>query len=195
MRRFEAWPGARLAVLLGLLSSTGPSAVATGARPTPESRSAPCLEQRVPHAVWSEALAGLRLEFVDPDSSRTYSARGPYELLSQTERRVEVRAVGREGERPPTVTLVLTLDACHVGVDLGRDVSDPEFIRHAHELAEGFALIAASTAQQKAQEWQEKKHGVFTYYLLEGLTGQAARKENEFVTVDDLKTCDKQDEQ
>jgi hypothetical protein len=84
--------------------------------------------------------------------------------------------------------LVLTLDACHVGVDLGRDVSDPEFIRHAHELAEGFALIAASTAQQKAQEWQEKEHGVFTYYLLEGLTGQAAREENEFVTVDDLKT-------
>ena len=56
------------------------------------------------------------------------------------------------------------------------------------DLAEGFALIAASTAQQVAQEWKEKEHGVFTYYLLEGLSGQADRDGKEFVTVDDLKT-------
>lgn len=84
--------------------------------------------------------------------------------------------------------LVLTLDACHVGVEIGRRGSDPEFIRHAHDLAEGFAMIAASTAQQQAQEWEKKKHGVFTYYLLAGLTGQAARQDNRFVTMDDLKT-------
>lgn len=63
--------------------------------------------------------------------------------------------------------LILTLDACHTGVDVGRGLSDPEFMRNAYDLAEGFALIAASTAQQKAQEWKEKEHGVFTYYLLE----------------------------
>ena len=84
--------------------------------------------------------------------------------------------------------LVLTLDACHTGVEIGRDMADPEFIRNAYELAEGFALIAASTAQQVAQEWKEKEHGVFTYYLLEGLSGQADRAGKEFVTVDDLKT-------
>lgn len=84
--------------------------------------------------------------------------------------------------------LVLTLDACHTGVEIGRGVADPEFIRNAYELAEGFALIAASTAQQKAQEWQEKEHGVFTYYLLEGLSGKADRDSKEFVTVNDLQT-------
>jgi hypothetical protein len=99
--------------------------------------------------------------------------------LREVERRMRESAVRR---------LILTLDACHVGVDIGRSGSDPEFIRHAHELAEGFAMIAASTAQQKAQEWQEKQHGVFTYYLLNGITGQAARNDNQFVTVDDLKT-------
>ena len=31
--------------------------------------------------------------------------------------------------------LVLSLDACHVGVDLGRDVSDPEFVRNVYESA------------------------------------------------------------
>ena len=84
--------------------------------------------------------------------------------------------------------LVLTLDACHTGVEIGRDLADPEFIRNAYELAEGFALIAASTAQQTAQEWEETEHGVFTYYLLEGLSGQADRAGKGFVTVDDLKT-------
>jgi hypothetical protein len=84
--------------------------------------------------------------------------------------------------------LVLTLDACHAGVEIGRDLADPAFIRNAYDLAEGFALIAASTAQQVAQEWDEKEHGVFTYYLLEGLSGQADSKGKSFVTVDDLKT-------
>ena len=84
--------------------------------------------------------------------------------------------------------LVLTLDACHAGVEIGRDLADPEFIHNAYELAEGFALIAASTAQQVAQEWEKKEHGVFTYYLLEGLSSQADRAGKGFVTVDDLKT-------
>ncbi|MCI0560247.1 MAG: caspase family protein, partial [Nitrososphaera sp.] len=83
--------------------------------------------------------------------------------------------------------LVLTLDACHVGVEVGRDLPDPEFIRNAYELAEGFALIAGSTAQQIAQEWEDKQQGVFTYYLLEGLSGQADRAGKGFVTVGDLK--------
>jgi Caspase domain len=84
--------------------------------------------------------------------------------------------------------LVLTLDACHMGVETGRGIDDPQFIHNAYELAEGFALIAASTAQQKAQEWHGKKHGVFTYYLLEALNGKADRGSKGFVTVDDLKT-------
>ncbi len=84
--------------------------------------------------------------------------------------------------------LVLTLDACHVGVEMGRDLADPEFIRHAYELAEGFVLLAASTAQQRAQEWEAEEHGVFTYYLLEGLSGRADRAGKGFVTADDLKT-------
>lgn len=82
--------------------------------------------------------------------------------------------------------LVLTLDACHTGVEVGRDIADAEFVKHAHDLAEGFALIAASTAQQVAQEWDEKQHGAFTYYLLEGLSGAADRDDHRFVTVGDL---------
>ena len=84
--------------------------------------------------------------------------------------------------------LVLTLDACHMGVETGREIDDPQFIHNAYELAEGFALIAASTAQQKALESPEKNSGVFTYYLIEGLKGEADREKKGFVTVDDIKT-------
>jgi hypothetical protein len=84
--------------------------------------------------------------------------------------------------------LVLTLDACHMGVETERGIDDAQFIHNVYELAEGFALIAASTAQQKAQESPDQKSGVFTYYLLEGLSGKADRGKKEFVTVDDLKT-------
>ena len=87
----------------------------------------------------------------------------------------------------PARRLVMTLDACHVGVEVGRSGSDPDFNHRVYDLASGFALIAASTAQQKAQEWGEKQHGVFSYFLLEGLSGKADRAGKHFVTVDDLK--------
>jgi hypothetical protein len=96
---------------------------------------------------------------------------------------VERRMRGSRARR-----LALTLDACHTGVEIGRDLADSQFIRNAYDLAEGFALIAASTSQQIAQEWNEKEHGVFTYYLLEGLSGQADRAGKSFVTVNDLTT-------
>jgi len=82
--------------------------------------------------------------------------------------------------------LILTLDACHTGIDIGRDLTDPEFIKNVYDLAQGFALIAASTAEQKAFELKDKQHGVFTYYLLQGLTNHT-NPDGNFVTVNDLK--------
>ena len=114
----------------------------------------------------------------------TYETRAPTLLrraLPLAEVEEQMRASGAR-------RLVLTLDACHTGVEMGRDIADADFIKHAHDLAEGFALIAASTAQQVAQEWDEKQHGAFTYYLLEGLSGGADRKKQRFVTVNDLAT-------
>jgi hypothetical protein len=81
---------------------------------------------------------------------------------------------------------VLFLDACHTGVDMGRDLADPEFIRNVYEQAEGFALIAASTAQQKAFEWGHSQHGLFTYHLLEALTGKADFQRKGFVSIKDI---------
>ena len=84
---------------------------------------------------------------------------------------------------------VLLLDACHTGVDMGRYIPDLEFMRHEYEEAEGFAIIAASTAQQKAYEIAG--HGVFTHYLLAALRGDAdgyqGMPEKGFVSVQDCR--------
>ncbi len=81
---------------------------------------------------------------------------------------------------------ILTLDACETGVEMGRDLNTPDFIKNANELAEGYVVISASTAKQAAQEWKDGKHGIFTYYLLSGLKGEAKRTDRSFITVNDL---------
>lgn len=80
---------------------------------------------------------------------------------------------------------VLTLDACETGVEMGRNSNAPDFIKNVHELAEGYALISASTAKQAAQERQDIGHGVFTHYLLKGLK-EDAKDEQGNITISGL---------
>jgi hypothetical protein len=81
---------------------------------------------------------------------------------------------------------VLMLDACHSGVQVKADLADPEFIKNVYDTARGYAVIAASMAQQVAHESAEKKQGIFTHYVLDGLAGSADRSGKRFVTVNDL---------
>ncbi|MEB3294510.1 MAG: caspase family protein [Synechococcales bacterium] len=81
----------------------------------------------------------------------------------------------------------LSLDACHVGVEIGRDASDPEFIQYLCQDSKGFTMLAGSTAQQQAQEWGAVQHGIYTYYLLKGLSGEAGHaKDKQVVTASSL---------
>ncbi len=84
--------------------------------------------------------------------------------------------------------LVLMIDACHMGAGTDQRVGgvDPEFVRNVYELAEGFAFLAASTAAQTARELGGMQHGLFSYYILQGLAGAAVQPELEMVTVGSL---------
>jgi hypothetical protein len=84
--------------------------------------------------------------------------------------------------------LFLSLDACHTGVDMGRGVDDDaEFLYYAYDvLPEGLAVVSASTAQQQAKEMAGLGHGVYTYYLLEALSGKAVSGNKSFITVGDI---------
>lgn len=83
---------------------------------------------------------------------------------------------------------ILLLDACHVGLELGREsAEESEFVRHVYEGAIGTAIISASTAQQVAGEDRERQMGIFSYYLFKGLQGEAMNAQYKFVTVDGIK--------
>lgn len=105
-----------------------------------------------------------------------------------------VRAVEQVLRASRARRVVLTLDACHSGVKMGRTAEDERFnlqaaryAKHVNQEALGFAMIAGSTAEQQAQEMGQERHGAFTYFLLKGLAGAADRTGHGYVTVDDLR--------
>ena len=83
--------------------------------------------------------------------------------------------------------LILSLDICHGGVEMGRAILGQEFENNVYDLAEGFALLAASTAQQVAVDMDEQGHGLFTYYLINGLRGDADTDNDGRITVEDIR--------
>lgn len=81
-------------------------------------------------------------------------------------------------------TKVVILDACYAGVQVGRRASNAvnkAFIRSVFEEAEGMGILAASTRSEASWESAEIGHGVFTYFLLKGLSGAAQEPDTPFV--------------
>ena len=79
---------------------------------------------------------------------------------------------------------VVLLDACRNNPEVGRGdtdncMSDVIFrdivvaARSTRLKTSTTVLLSACSSGQRAYEWKAKKHGVFTYYLLEGLRGKA----------------------
>lgn len=91
-------------------------------------------------------------------------------------------------EQSPAHAKVIVLDACHSGASIGKaaPTMTPEFIQRVFEEAEGMAVLASCKANQQSWEWPEKQRSVFTYYLLEALTGKADFEGKQFVTVSDV---------
>ena len=88
--------------------------------------------------------------------------------------------------------LIFIADACYSGASGGRTVSlrgmraniaDTFLDRVA--AGRGKVIISASAANEVSVEQDELKHGVFTYYLLEGLRGPADTDGDGLVTVDE----------
>lgn len=98
--------------------------------------------------------------------------------------------------------IVVSLDACHSGFDRRpgqRALGEPppsvsDFYKNFYSSAEGYAVIAACTADQVAYEDEQSGHGVYTRYLLEALDGLSPAvadgspaRDKGFVTLNDVK--------
>jgi hypothetical protein len=57
------------------------------------------------------------------------------------------------------------------------------FARMLFTESEGWAVLSACKANEHSYDLDEQKHGVFTYYLLEGLKGPADANNDGFITV------------
>lgn len=89
--------------------------------------------------------------------------------------------------------VVFISDTCYSGASGGRtvpilgaraNISGAFLGRLSH--GKGRAIITASDANEVSVEKDELKHGVFTYYLLEGLRGKGDLDGNGIITVDEV---------
>jgi len=92
--------------------------------------------------------------------------------------------------------LLTVIDACRNDPDSGRGEEDNLL---TNDFSRGFkirrsssnagtpsvsATLYACNIGERAYEWMEKGHGVFSYYLLQGLKGKAANSKGEVVVTD-----------
>lgn len=83
--------------------------------------------------------------------------------------------------------LVLILDACHGGAELGKgdETMSAEFMRNVYHEAQGVVTLAACAQHELAYEDPVLGHGVFTCALLEALGGLADWHGKGFVSAED----------
>ena len=113
---------------------------------------------------------------------------GPPELLGDT-------AVSRvclfseiAQANPRSVTVFL--DTCYSGTAMGKDVllaSCPTAIRAKDQaVPEGFTVMTAAAGDQTAKPLEEVKHGMFSYFLMKGMEGDADANQANQITAGEL---------
>lgn len=105
---------------------------------------------------------------------------------------------GYKIKRLKSKRVIVILDACHSGgagksisvMDVRGDPSDSVFkdIFTQPEEAKGRILLAASQPDQKAYERPEFKNGLFTYFLMKALEGEADENSDGVVTIQEAFT-------
>lgn len=87
---------------------------------------------------------------------------------------------------------VLIFDACHASTIRVRGAlrkrcvrrpMSPVFAQQLETDWQGFAVMSACAANQKSYDHDKASHGVYTYYLLEGLSGKADTNKDRVITV------------
>ena len=92
--------------------------------------------------------------------------------------------------------VIVFTDACHSGgisvnfATRGLGSSEPNLVNQVladlSKTKEGIVVFTASAAGEVSQEFQDMGHGVFTYYMLEGLEGKADYDNDYTVTINEL---------
>jgi Caspase domain len=113
----------------------------------------------------------------------------PKDLYSSA---IPMREIAYIFERMRSERLIFIADACYSGASGGRTVNVTGMRSGLHDgfldriaSGKGKVILSASAANEVSVEKEELQHGVFTYYLLEGLRGAADADRDGAVTVDE----------
>ena len=101
--------------------------------------------------------------------------------------------IARIFQRINSERLVFISDTCYSGASGGRTIPYPgmranisgAFLERISQ-GKGRVILTASDANELSIERDDIKHGVFTYYLLEGLRGKADLDKDGVITVDEI---------
>jgi uncharacterized caspase-like protein len=101
--------------------------------------------------------------------------------------------IARIFQRINSERLVFISDTCYSGASGGRTIPYPgmranisgAFLERISQ-GKGRVILTASDANELSMERDDIKHGVFTYYLLEGLRGKADLDKDGVITVDEV---------
>ena len=89
---------------------------------------------------------------------------------------------------PRSVTVFL--DTCYSGTTRGPEMlvaSRPIAIRAKESaIPEGFTVMTAAAGDQTAKPLEEAKHGMFSYFLMKGMEGEADANEDNQITAGEL---------
>jgi uncharacterized caspase-like protein len=89
----------------------------------------------------------------------------------------------------PTENIVVAIDACFSGAG-GRSVIEegkrPLMTAKIEKVGKKAAVITASAGDEISQDLDAKRHGLFTYYILKGLRGEADLDNDGWITLGEL---------
>lgn len=144
------------------------------------------------------AAHGANLPYTDQTKNTTRDI--PYFLLYDTDLGdIENTALRMEAFHQTVSGLeakkgLVLSDTCYSGgVQMfGRGVDDSlvanqRYIDFMNKIPEGVGFISASRATERSYEDEELSHGVFTYWLIDGLRGNADENQDEKVTFEELR--------
>lgn len=100
---------------------------------------------------------------------------------------IELDAFKREITGSGAQAKILFLDACHSGMARSSGGMSPDFERRVFLEATGMAILSSCRQSEVSYEHDVTPHGVFSFYLLEGLKGAAPHKSQRFITFDEVK--------
>ena len=88
-------------------------------------------------------------------------------------------------------SITVFLDACFAGESRDKESlyvdARPVFVAENEEISsKGINIFSASAGNEISSAWPEKKHGLFSYYLMKGMKGEADSDKNGEITFKEL---------